>query len=102
MKIGFLGLSSALCVSALSLSAQETSETEALKKQLKQATENFEKALQENRKIIDALSNRLETLERQKATATNQIVAPSNLAPPTAGDTSTGGVPEAGRRWSPA
>src|SRR5258706_14402684 len=101
MKIGFLGLSSAVCVSAMSLTAQETNETEALKKQLKQATENFEKALQENRKVIDALSNRLETLERQKAT--NLVAAPSNVAPPTVGgDTSVSGGPEAGRRWSPA
>src|SRR5258706_12698455 len=101
MKIGFLGLSSAVCVSAMSLTAQETNETEALKKQLKQATENFEKALQENRKVIDALSNRLDTLERQKAT--NLVAAPSNAAAPTVGgDTSVSGGPEAGRRWSPA
>src|SRR5437667_5790580 len=99
MKIGFLGL--CLGLSAVSLTAQE-SETEALRKQLKQATENFEKALQENRKIIDALSNRLETLERQKAPPATQAIVPSAVvAPPLASDTSVSGGSEVSRRWSP-
>src|SRR2546423_8326476 len=88
MKIGFLGLCVGL--SAVSLMAQE-SETEALKKQLKQATENFEKALQENRKIINALSNRLETLERQKAAPAPPVapVLPPGIAAPLAGAASS-------------
>jgi len=98
MKIGFLGL--CLGLSAVSLMAQE-SETEALRKQLKQATENFDKALQENRKIIDALSNRLETLERQRAATTNAVVVTPNRAP-VPGDTSVSGGSEVSRRWSPA
>src|SRR2546430_13787185 len=99
MKIGFLGL--CLGLSAVSLMAQE-SETEALRKQLKQATENFDKALQENRKIIDALSNRLETLERQRAATTNAVVVTPNLAAAPPADTSVSGGSEVSRRWSPA
>src|SRR5258705_10399976 len=101
MKISCLiGWSSALCLSAASLMAQETNETEALKKQLKQVSDNFEKALIENRKLIDALSNRLETLQRQTL-ATNQPAAAVQVAPPVVAPISPSGGSEAGSKWSP-
>src|SRR2546423_4007903 len=100
MKIGFLGL--CLGLSAVSLVAQE-SETETLRKQLKQPTDNFEKALQENRRIIEALSNRLETLERQKAAPVTQpIMPPAVSASPGASDTSVSGGSEVSQRWTPS
>src|SRR5580765_8552683 len=73
MKLkNLLGWSSALCLSATMLQAQETSETEVLKKQLKEATEKFEKALREQREMIDALSKKLETIQKQQAPLTNR------------------------------
>jgi len=105
MKIAsIIGLSSALCLSAIPLAAQETNETEALKKQLQQATQAFERALQENRKIMESLSNRLEVLEHQKAAATNQPVAPATVAPltpPVASTISSNAIPDMSKRWSP-
>jgi len=47
------------------LQAQETSETEKLRKQLKETTERFEKALREQREMIDALNKKLEALQPQ-------------------------------------
>ena len=42
-----LGLSSALCLGAMPLAAQETNQVEQLKKQLQQLKENYEKSQQE-------------------------------------------------------
>ena len=74
MKLkNFWAWSSALCLSASSLQAQETTEIEQLKKQLKQATESLEKSLQEHRKIIEDLNKRLDAVQKQQQTAsTNQ------------------------------
>src|SRR5436309_1489078 len=81
MKVSsWMGWSSALCLSATSLMAQETNETEALKKQLKQVSDNFEKALLENRRLIDALSNRLETLQRQSNATNATNATPTSAA----------------------
>src|ERR1043166_945294 len=99
MKFKFLiGWSSALCLSGMRVMAQETNETEALKRQLKQATEAFEKALQENRKVIDALSDRLELLERKNA----QNVVATPVAPSAPPDSSTNSSSAAGQSWSPS
>ncbi len=67
-----LGWSSALCLSTTLLRAQEANETEVLKKQLKETTERFEKALQEQRQMIELLNKKLEAVQRQQATATNR------------------------------
>ena len=68
--------------------AQETNETEKLRKQLKEMTEKFEKALQEQRQMIQSLSNKLE--------AVHPTVPPTNhievTKPPV-----TGTRPEAGQ-----
>ncbi len=57
-----LGLSSALCLGAMPLAAQETNQVEQLKKQLQQLKENYEKSQQEQRKQIEALQKQIETL----------------------------------------
>ena len=73
MKLNkLLGWSSALCLSVNLLQAQETNETELLKRQLKAATENFEKALREHREIIEALNKRLDAVQQQQSAVTNE------------------------------
>ena len=61
-----LGLSSALCLGVSALQAQETSEVETLKRQLKQATESFQKAIDEQRRVIDELGRKIEMIEKTK------------------------------------
>src|SRR5258705_11960059 len=94
-----IGWSSALCLSGMRLMAQETNETEALRRQLKQATEAFEKALQENRKVIDALSNRLEVLERKNGTNQTMVATPATPPAPPGSFASSGS--ETNQPWSP-
>jgi hypothetical protein len=59
-----LGWSSALCLGANALQAQETTDLESLRRQLQQATENFDKTTQEQRRLIEGLSRKIEALER--------------------------------------
>ncbi len=58
-----IGLVSILSLGLLTVAAQETNEVELLRKQLQQANENFEKAIQEHRRVIDELNHRLEGLQ---------------------------------------
>ena len=84
MKLNqFLGWSSALCLSALTLTAQETNEVQALKQQLKEATDNFEKVLRQHRQLIDHLSRKIEALDQKQPAATNrgEIVKEPSPAP---------------------
>ena len=62
----FLGLSSALCLGLVLVTmaqAQETGEVEQLRKQLQQANEAFQKAVEQHRQVIEALNKRLETIQ---------------------------------------
>src|SRR5262247_1312333 len=74
----FLGWSSALCLGAAAIQAQETNEIEQLRKQLKEATENFQKASEQYRQTIDAIHRRLEALQ-PGAAATNAVAATAPL-----------------------
>jgi hypothetical protein len=57
---------------ATAVAAQEANDAELLRKQLKDANDKFEKALQEHRQIIDSLNKRIEVLEKNQGTnATN-------------------------------
>ena len=78
-----LGLSSALCLGASALQAQETSEVETLKRQLKQATESFQKAIDEQRRVVDELNRRIETIEKSKSVTSPAAVAGEVKAPAT-------------------
>src|SRR5688572_12824899 len=51
------------CLSAGALQAQQTNEVEALKRQLHEATEKFDRALQEHSKIMDDLNRRLQQVQ---------------------------------------
>ena len=55
------------------LRAQPTNEIGMLQRQLKEATENFEKTVQQHRQVIDALHKKLDALQQQ-APGTNNVV----------------------------
>jgi hypothetical protein len=55
----------------VAVSAQE-SELDSLKRQLKENSAAFQKFIEEQRRVIDAMSNKIEVLERQQAAVTNQ------------------------------
>ena len=78
MKLkNLLGWSSALCLSASVLQAQETNEADKLNKQLKQLQENFEKQQREMRenfeKLVRDQQAQIDALKKQIATATNAV-----------------------------
>src|SRR4030095_7062415 len=81
MKLkNFWAWSSALCLSAISLQAQETNEVEKLSKQLKQMQENFEKQQREMRENLDRLVReqqvQIDALKKQlEASKTNAPLA---------------------------
>lgn len=64
-----LGLSSALCLGAGALTAQEANEVEALKRRLQQATEQFQKSIEEQRKVIEELNRRIDAMGRKAGAA---------------------------------
>jgi len=76
------GWSSALCLSALIVQAQETNETEKLNKQLKQLQENFEKQQAEMKANFERLMReqqaQIDALKKQVAATTNAVAAPTN------------------------
>jgi len=85
--------SSAVCLGLGGLQAQETkSEVDELKRRLKEAQDNFQKAVDQHHALIDSLNKRLQTLEQRQTAATNTPMpspapvpvasAPPNVAPP--------------------
>src|SRR5687768_8188844 len=70
-----------LCLSGGALQAQQTNEVEALKRQLQEATEKFDRSLQEHRTIIDDLNRRLQQVQAAQTTAPPAAVVVE--APPT-------------------
>ena len=78
MKLkNLVGWSSALCLSAGIVQAQETNQTEKLEKQLKEMQENFEKQQRELRdsfeKMMRQQQEQIDALKKQIATATNAV-----------------------------
>ncbi len=67
-KIIIVGL---VCWSAAFASAQE-SDLEVVKRQLKEATESFHKAMEQQRLVIESLTKKVNQLETQQAGVTNQ------------------------------
>src|SRR5688572_242447 len=61
--------------------AQDSNSIDQLKQQLKEATDKFDRALQEQRRVIDDLNTRLEKLQ---ASTTNSVPAAPPPASPTA------------------
>jgi hypothetical protein len=68
-----IGASSALCLSATVLTAQETNHVEQLKKQLQQMQESFESQQQQQKDQIEALRKQIEGLQQ---TRTNVATVP--------------------------
>ena len=62
---GFWSWSSALCLSAMTLTAQETNEVELLRRQLREATESFDKVVQQQRQVIESLTKKVEALDQK-------------------------------------
>ena len=71
-----IGWSSALCLAALSIQAQETNEVGQLKKQLQQMQDNFEKISRAQQQQIEALTRKLD--EFTKAQASPPVAAPKS------------------------
>ena len=77
MKLkNLLGVSSALCLCANVMQAQETNEVEQLKQQLQQMQANFEKIETEQQRQIVALQKQLDMLAQKQSAVTNVAVAP--------------------------
>src|SRR5437660_1569960 len=96
-----LGLSSALCLGALPLAAQETNNVEQLKKQLQELQQKLQKQQAAQRQQTEALQKQLEALLLQQhnpeqAASTNQSRATD---PAPAGQSPS---PPADQPWSPS
>src|SRR2546426_6185005 len=105
MKLkNLLGWSSALCLSATALQAQETSETEKLNKQLKQMQETFEKQQAEMKANFERMMKeqqaQIDALKKQLDVRTNTVpgIAQQSLASPL---TAIPG-PDLARPWRPS
>src|SRR5438105_9263963 len=85
-----LGWSSALCLSATMLQAQETNETEKLNKQLKQLQETFEKQQAEMKANFERLMReqqaQIDALKNQITIATNAVTGAAQTNQPAAAD----------------
>jgi len=95
-----------VCVMALGMvalsSRGQQSEADLLRKQLKESTEKFERALQEHRAIIQQLNRKIDALEAGKSAipATNNGTAAIAAPPPLTESAATPAAPSAS--WSPA
>jgi hypothetical protein len=107
-----LGWSSALCLSAYALQAQETKSLDDVQKQLQQMQDNFNKVVQEQQKKIEELNRQVQDLKKaQVAPPTNapMSAATTNAPPGAASATNAVGqiagatppVPEK-KPWSPS
>ena len=70
-----IGLSSALCLSAMSGQAQETNEMTQLKQMLLQMQEKFEQSQNEQRQQIESLRREVAALQSSRATNVNLAVS---------------------------
>ena len=61
-----LGWSSALCLGACALQAQETKSLDDVQKQIQQMQESFNKVVQEQQQKIEALTRQVEALKKEK------------------------------------
>jgi hypothetical protein len=99
-----LGLVSLLCFYGGSLGAQDASEVEQLRKQLRQLQEQFERVQQEHKSQIDSLSRKLDEITRAQAAEADKKKLEQELAaemskdaPKTSTTSSVTNAP-----WSPA
>ena len=83
-------------LATFTLCAQE-SETEQLRKQLKEATEKFQKAIDENRQIVESLKKKIEALESKTNAPATAAPVLTNAPPLETARTNT----EPASGWSP-
>src|SRR5438445_1101934 len=105
MKLkNLLGWSSALCLSATMLQAQEASETEKLNKQLKQMQEMFEKQQAEMKagfeRMMKEQQAQIDALKKQLEARTN--TAPAMAQQPLTTPTTAIPGPDLARPWRPS
>lgn len=82
-----------------------TNELEALRQQLRQATEAFEKTVQQQRRLIEELTRKIEALEKAQPARTPAVPSPAPGSAPTNGAAGPGAPPaaEPGRAaWRPS
>lgn len=92
-----LGWCSALCLSAGALQAQDTKDVETLRKQLQQATENFDRTIREQRRVIEELTGKIDALQKQVEAKPPPATATLPNAPvPNAGPQPASGPPGSG------
>ena len=89
LKIGImklknlLGWSAALCLGACALQAQQTgSEAESIRRQLKEANEAFQKAVEQYRSATEALGKRLDAVEKKPGGPPAPLAQSPPPAPP--------------------
>lgn len=100
-KLSVTGLSSALCLAALSVQAQEVREVEQIRRQLQQANDALQKAMEQYQKTTESLNQRLQQLEGKPS---NAETVPSAVATVTndPGAAPRSGTVAAVKSWSPA
>ena len=96
-----LGLSSALCLGALALQAQETNQVEQLKKQLEQMQEKFEREQQQQREQLEALRKQIELLQQQRETPAAGKQPPETTVAQPAPPETAATAPALVKPWSP-
>ncbi len=95
---------STFCVIAMCANAQETNEVQQLKRQLQQLQENFQKVQREQARQIEALTKKLDELQKQQ-TAAAQLrtnLKPEIAQQPILTPMPTSPAPEIAKVWSPA
>jgi len=103
------GVSSALCLGAAALQAQETNQVQQLRQQLQQLQENFEKTQQQYRQQFEALQRQIDALQPGRPAAPaeqkkleEEIAAklgPATTAPASPANPTPGAKAE---NWSPS
>jgi hypothetical protein len=87
------------CLTASAIQAQQTNELDALKRQLQEATEKFDRTLQEHQKIIYDLNRRLGQVQ---AVQTNSFRDQSLVTPDATNGTGKATASPPATRWSPS
>lgn len=67
----------AICADGPSLSAQDANEVEALKKQLQQVKEDFQKAMRKQQQVIESLQKRIDALQSNRPVTNTAPPAPA-------------------------
>jgi hypothetical protein len=100
MKMSMRGLSSALCLAAIAVQAQETKEVDQIRKEMQEATDAFQKAAEQFQKTTEALKKRLDQLQGVQAPPTPPLG--TNTPSVALSDVTTNTATRTTAPWSPA